>query len=64
MRKKKRVTFTFDERSFVTLEEMTQEGRFSPMAKTKQKFHEIVVRHPDTGEERTIIIPVLKPLGD
>ena len=64
MRKKKRVTFTFDERSFVALEEMTEGGHFPPMGRKEQKFHEIVVRHQDTGEERMIIIPVLNSLEE
>lgn len=62
-KKRKRVEFTFDERSFTTLEEMTEGGRFPPMGRTKQEFHEIVVHNPETGEEETIIIPVLEPLS-
>lgn len=77
-KKNRRVAFTFDERSLVTLEEMTDEGHFSSMADTvreslqisrtlqsqaKKGFTEIIVRNPDTGEERVIIIPFLQSLA-
>lgn len=73
-KKSRRVAFTFDERSLSTLEEMTEQGNFSSMADTvreslqisqalqsqaKHGFTEIVVRNPDTDEERVIIIPHL-----
>ena len=76
-KKSKRVAFTFDERSLATLEDMTEDGHFSSMADTvreslqisralqtqvKQGYTEIVVRNPDTGEERIIIIPSLESL--
>lgn len=76
--KSKRVAFTFDERSLLTLEDMTAEGNFSSMADTvreslqvshalqtqaKNGFTEIVVRNPETGNERIIIIPFLQALS-
>lgn len=77
-KKSKRVAFTFDERSLSTLENMTEEGHFSSMADTvreslqisralqsqvKQGFTEIVVRNPNTGEERVVVIPTLDSLS-
>lgn len=77
MSKSKRVTFTFDERSLDTLEDMTREGQFSSMAETvreslqisralqsqaKKGYTEITVRNPDTDEERVIIIPHFESL--
>lgn len=77
MGKSKRVTFTFDERSLDTLEDMTEEGKFSSMAETvreslqisralqsqaKKGYKELVVRNPDTGDERVIVIPHLESL--
>jgi Arc/MetJ-type ribon-helix-helix transcriptional regulator len=74
-KKSKRVAFTFDERSLTTLEEMTEEGHFGSMADTvreslqvsralqsqaKQGFTEIIVRNPENGEERVIVIPHLR----
>ena len=76
--KSKRVAFTFDERSLLTLEDMTAEGHFSSMADTvreslqmsyalqnqaKNGFTEIVVRNPETGDERVIVIPFLQSLS-
>ena len=76
-KKSKRVAFTFDERSLTTLEEMTDEGHFSSMADTvreslqishalqnqaKKGFTEVIVRNPETNEERVIIIPSLQSL--
>jgi len=74
-KKNKRVAFTFDERSMDTLDIMTKEGHFSSLADTvreslqvnralqnqvKKGFTEIIVRNPDTNEERIIIIPSLQ----
>lgn len=76
-RKSKKVAFTFDERSLATLEEMTEEGHFGSMADTVREslqisralqsqashgFTEVIVRNPDTGEERVVIIPSLQIL--
>ena len=75
--KSKRVAFTFDERSLTTLREMTEEGNFSSMADTvreslqisralqtqaKKGFTEIIVRDPETEEERVLIIPSLQSI--
>ena len=75
IKKSKRVAFTFDERSLVTLEDMTEEGHFSSLGDTvreslqisralqsqvKEGFTEILVRNPDTGDEKIIIIPSLQ----
>lgn len=76
MAKTKRVVFTFDERSLTSLEDLTAQGRFPSMAETvreslqisralqrqaEQGFTEVVVRNPDTNEERVIVIPTLHP---
>ena len=76
MAKTKRVVFTFDERSLASLEDLTEQGRFASMAETvreslqisralqkqaEQGFAEVVVRNPETNEERVIVIPVLHP---
>ena len=75
--KSKRVAFTFDERSLTTLREMTEEGNFSSMADTvreslqisralqtqaKKGFTEIIVRDPETEEERVLVIPSLQSI--
>jgi hypothetical protein len=77
-KKSKRVAFTFDERSLATLEDMTMEGKFSTMADTvrdslqisralqaqaKGGFTEVVVRNPETGEEKVIVIPSLQSVS-
>lgn len=77
MSKSKRVAFTFDERSLASLEEMTDEGHFSSMADTvreslqisralqtqaKKGFTEVILRNPETGEERILVIPNLDSL--
>ena len=74
MAKTKRVVFSFDQRSLASLEDLTEQGHFSSMAETvreslqisralqsqaEQGFSEVVVRNPDTGEERVIVIPTL-----
>ena len=76
-KKIKRVAFTFDERSMSTLDEMTQQGHFSSLADTVREslqishalqsqaingFSEIIVRNPETGEERVVIIPSLQSI--
>lgn len=76
MAKNKRVIFTFDERSFDSLQKITERGGFSSMADTvreslqinralqsqaNQGFTEVVVRNPETGEERVVVIPNLAP---
>jgi len=75
--KSKRVAFTFDERSLTTLREMTEEGNFSSMADTvreslqisralqtqaKKGFTEIIVRDPESEDERVLVIPSLQSM--
>lgn len=77
--KSKRVAFTFDDHSVRTLEQMTQEGRFSSMADTvreslqisralqtqaKKGFTEIVMRNPETQQERVVVVPRLASMAD
>ncbi len=72
MAKTKRVVFSFDERSLESLEKMTEQGRYPSMAsavkdslqvnralqsQANQGFTELLVRNPETNEERIIIIP-------
>ncbi len=72
--KSKRVVFTFDDHSVRTLEQMTQEGHFSSMADTVREslqisralqtqvqkgFTELVMRNPETEQERIVVIPRL-----
>jgi len=74
MAKTKRVVFSFDERSLASLENLTKQGRFPSMAETvrdslqisralqvqaEQGFSEVVLRNPETKEERVIVIPTL-----
>jgi hypothetical protein len=74
MAKTRRVIFTFDERSLESLEKIRQQGNFPSMADTvreslqisralqsqaEQGYREVVVRNPDTKEERVIVIPNL-----
>jgi hypothetical protein len=76
MPKTRRVVFSFDERSLESLQKLTKQGRFSSMADTvreslqisralqgqaHQGFTEIVVRNPETNEERVLVIPNLQP---
>jgi|GEM_PF-813605 len=75
MSKNKRVVFSFDERSLESLQKLTEQGRFSSMADTVreslqisralqsqagQGFTEVMVRNPETNEERVIVIPALQ----
>ncbi|MBZ5610584.1 MAG: hypothetical protein LAP38_20160 [Acidobacteriia bacterium] len=74
MPKTQRVIFSFDERSLDSLQRIKEEGRFASMgeavreslqisralqSQAHQGFSEIVVRNPDTKEERVIVIPTL-----
>jgi Arc/MetJ-type ribon-helix-helix transcriptional regulator len=76
MAKTKRVIFSFDERSLESLQKLTEQGRFSSMADTvreslqisralqgqaQQGFTELVVRNPETNEERVLVVPNLQP---
>jgi Arc/MetJ-type ribon-helix-helix transcriptional regulator len=75
----RRVVFSFDERSLESLEKLTEQGRFSSMADTvreslqvsralqsqaNQGFTEVLVRNPDTKEERVMVIPALQSKAD
>ena len=72
----RRVVFSFDERSFESLEKLTEQGRTGSMANTvrdslqvvralqtqaQNGYTEVVVRNPDTNEERVLVIPNLQP---
>jgi hypothetical protein len=72
----KRVVFSFDDRSLESLKKMTEEGHYPSMAnavrdslqisralqsQAEQGFKEVIVRNPETGEERVIVIPDLHP---
>ena len=74
MAKTRRVVFSFDERSFESLQKIREQGRFASMgeavreslqinkalqSQATQGFSEIVVRNPETREERVIVIPSL-----
>ena len=74
----KRVAFTFDVNSLEALEEMKEEGHYSSLAETvrdslqitrslqklaKRGYSEIIVRDPETEEERLLIIPTLWSLS-
>lgn len=74
----KRIAFTFDERSLETLNRMTVEGNFGSLANTvreslqvsrtlqqqaKQGYTEVLLRNPDTGKERVVVIPYLTSLN-
>jgi Arc/MetJ-type ribon-helix-helix transcriptional regulator len=76
MPKTQRVLFSFDERSLDSLKRLTEQGRFSSLADTvreslqvsralqaqaQQGFTEVVVRNPETKEERVVVIPNLTP---
>lgn len=76
MSKTKRVVFSFDERSLESLQDLTEQGRYSSMADTVreslqisralqsqagQGFTEVMVRNPETDEERVLVIPTLQP---
>ena len=74
MSQKKRVVFTFDERSLQNLEQIKDGMKLDSLAETvrssltvsralqqqvKQGFTEVVVRNPESKEERVIVIPHL-----
>lgn len=74
----KRVAFTFDVNSLEALEEMKEEGHYSSLAETvrdslqinralqtqaKKGYNEIIVRDPETGDERVLVIPSLQSLS-
>lgn len=74
MPKTQRVVFTFDERSLESLKTMQEQGRYPSMGnvvkdslqisralqnQADQGFTEIIVRNPETSEERVIVVPTL-----
>ena len=78
MSKTKRVVFSFDQRSYESLEKMTEQGHYPSMGnavkdslqvsralqnQAQQGFREVIVRNPETNEERIMVIPDLIP-GD
>jgi hypothetical protein len=69
-----RVVFTFDDRSYVALKELTERCGFSSMgeavreslkialalqSQNEQGFTEVVARSPGTSDERVLVIPDL-----
>ncbi len=71
---KKRVVFTFDQRSLDSLEKLKEHARFDSLAEAvrnslqvaralqqqkEQGYTEVVVRNPDSKEERVVVIPNL-----
>src|SRR5260370_26624799 len=75
MAKTQRVVFSFDERSLESLQKIKEQGRFTSMgeavreslqisralqSQAHQGFSEIVVRNPETKEERVIVVPALQ----
>jgi len=78
MAKTQRVVFSFDERSLESLQKIRDQGRFSSMgeavreslqisralqSQATQGFSEIIVRNPETKEERVMVVPNLHPSG-
>jgi Arc/MetJ-type ribon-helix-helix transcriptional regulator len=76
MAKTRRVVFSFDERSLESLQKLTEQGRFASMADTvrdslqvtralqtqaQHGYTEVIVRNPETNEERVLVIPNLQP---
>jgi hypothetical protein len=62
---RKRVIFSFDDRSLESLKKMVKQGRHPDATcphclmrrQNEQEFKAVVVRNPETGEERIIVIP-------
>lgn len=78
MAKTQRVVFSFDERSLESLQRIKEQGHFSSMgeavreslqisralqSQAAQGFSEILVRNPETNQERVIVIPALHSAG-
>jgi hypothetical protein len=62
----KRVVFSFDDRSLESLKRMQEQGRQPPPSPcpscalrvtAPKAYKELIVRNPETGEERVIVIP-------
>jgi len=73
-----RVVFTFDERSLANLKDMVEQGQFGSMAEavreslavnralqqqSRQRFTEVVVRNPDTKQERVMVLPAVHSIA-
>lgn len=69
-----RVVFSFDDRSLESLKRITEQGHYPSMAEavrrslqinralqnqSEQGYTEVVVRNPQTDEERVIVLPTL-----
>lgn len=78
MSKTRRVVFSFDQRSLEGLQQLTEQGHYSSMAETVRDalqvsralqsqavggFTEVLVRNPETNEERVLVIPSLQPVS-
>ena len=78
MAKTQRVVFSFDERSLESLQRIKEQGHFSSMgeavreslqisralqSQAAQGFSEILVRNPETNQERVMVIPALHSAG-
>jgi hypothetical protein len=74
--KTRRVTFSFGDVSHEDLSKMVKQGGFTGMEKPQNSFihhhlcfpkpeptgeKEIIVRNPETGEERIIVVPTFEP---
>ena len=72
---KKRVVFTFDERSMESLQAITEKARSASLGDAVKEslqvsrtlheqadngFNEVIVRNPTTKEERVLVIPSLQ----
>lgn len=68
--KTRRITFSFDERSYEDLSKMVKQERFTSMERCCGARHhscfpkpeptgieEVVIRNPETGQERILIVP-------
>ena len=77
-KEKIRVVFTFEERGLAALEDMTEAGNYSCLAETvhdllqitrslqnltKRGYSEIIVRDPETEEERLLTIPTIQAVA-
>ena len=77
-KEKTRIAFTFDEESLAGLEEIKNDGNYSCFAETvrdslqinralqtqaKKGYNEIIVRDPETRDERVLVIPSLQSLS-
>ena len=75
---KTRVVFTFDEHSLAGIEAIKEDGNYSCLAETvrdslritrtlqtqaKHGYNQVIVRNPDTQEERLLRIPTIPSLS-